>query len=137
MNQPMFALEIELLTGAYRAELPDRSHAEWPPHPERVFSALVQAWGDGGCDAKEREALEWLESLPAPLIEADDFADGRENRRQRSLCRPTTSGVARLRFCQTAGRGKPAAFVYGFRQIRSFVSSGRTHPATSTERRSM
>jgi CRISPR-associated protein Csb2 len=68
----MLALEIELLTGVYRASLPDKSGAEWPPHPERAFSALVQAWGDGGCDRRERAALEWLESLPAPLIEADD-----------------------------------------------------------------
>lgn len=71
----MLALEIELLTGIYRASLPDGSRAEWPPHPERVFSALVQAWGDGGCDARERAALEWLESLPAPMIEADDLLD--------------------------------------------------------------
>lgn len=67
----MFALEIQLLTGAYRAEVPDHSQAEWPPHPERVFSALAQSWGDGGCDIKERAALEWLESLAPPLIEAD------------------------------------------------------------------
>jgi CRISPR-associated protein Csb2 len=67
----MLALKIELLTGVYRASLPDNSRSEWPPHPERVFSALVQAWGDGGCDARERAALEWLENLPAPLIEAD------------------------------------------------------------------
>jgi CRISPR-associated protein Csb2 len=44
----MLALKIELLTGVYRASLPDNSRSEWPPHPERVFSALVQAWGDGG-----------------------------------------------------------------------------------------
>lgn len=66
----MLALEIEFLTGAYRAGLPDASGPEWPPHPERVFSALVQAWGDGGRDANERAALEWLECQPAPLIEA-------------------------------------------------------------------
>jgi CRISPR-associated protein Csb2 len=57
----MLVLEIELLTGVYRAALPDGSGAEWPPHPERVFSALAQAWGDGGCDARERAALQWLE----------------------------------------------------------------------------
>lgn len=74
----MLALEIELLTGTYRAELPDHSRAEWPPHPERVLSALVQSWADGGCNAGERAALEWLESLPAPLIEADDVGDAIE-----------------------------------------------------------
>ena len=32
----MLTLELELLTGVYRAALPDGSAAEWPPHPERV-----------------------------------------------------------------------------------------------------
>jgi CRISPR-associated protein Csb2 len=67
----MLALTIELLDGTYRAALPDSSDAEWPPHPERVFSALVQAWGDGGHDPLERRALEWLEQQAAPAIEAD------------------------------------------------------------------
>ncbi len=66
----MLTIELELLTGAYRASLTDGSGAEWPPHPERVFSALVQAWGDGGRDAGERMALEWLEALAPPAIEA-------------------------------------------------------------------
>lgn len=66
----MLTLEMELLTGLYRAALPDGSGAEWPPHPERVFSALVQAWGDGGEQDGERAALEWLERLPPPVIEA-------------------------------------------------------------------
>lgn len=66
----MLSLEVELLGGAYRASLPDGSRAEWPPHPERVFSALVQAWGDGGRNDDEKVALEWLEAQPAPLIEA-------------------------------------------------------------------
>jgi CRISPR-associated protein Csb2 len=68
----MLALDIELLTGAYRAALPDGSAAEWPPHPERVFSALAQAWGDGDRDPAEHAALEWLEGLSAPWIEADN-----------------------------------------------------------------
>ncbi|MCW5832614.1 MAG: type I-U CRISPR-associated protein Cas5/Cas6 [Labilithrix sp.] len=68
----MLALEIELLTGVYRASLPDGSRAEWPPHPERIFSALVQAWGDGGRRDDERAALEWLEALPPPIVRADD-----------------------------------------------------------------
>jgi CRISPR-associated protein Csb2 len=64
-------VEIELLTGAYRAALPDGTSAEWPPHPERVFSALVQAWGDADRVASEKAALEWLEQLEPPVIEAD------------------------------------------------------------------
>jgi CRISPR-associated protein Csb2 len=74
----MLTLELELLTGLYRAALPNGAGAEWPPHPERVFSALVQAWGDGGEQDEERAALEWLERLPPPVIEASprDGADG-------------------------------------------------------------
>jgi CRISPR-associated protein Csb2 len=67
----MLTLEIELLTGVYRAALHDGSGAEWPPHPERVFSALAQAWGDGGCDSQEGAALKWLERQGAPWIKAD------------------------------------------------------------------
>jgi CRISPR-associated protein Csb2 len=67
----MLALELELLSGVYRATLPDGSAAEWPPHPERLFSALAQAWGDGGCDPDEQRALAWLEQQEPPVIEAD------------------------------------------------------------------
>ncbi len=74
----MLTLEIELLTGVYRASLPDGSGAEWPPHPERVFSALAQAWGDGGCDSMERSALEWLESQELPVIEASSDVSERD-----------------------------------------------------------
>jgi len=64
-------LEIEYLTGVCRAArglgnpLPD-----WPPQPDRVFSALVSAWGVRGEDAFERKALEWLEMQPVPVIDA-------------------------------------------------------------------
>ncbi len=71
----MLTLEVELLTSVYRAGTRDGSAAEWPPHPERVFSALVQAWGDGGRNADEQQALEWLETLPPPEIEATDDDD--------------------------------------------------------------
>ncbi len=64
----MLVLSIELLTGVYRASLTDQ--AEWPPHPERVYSALVQAWSDCGCEPREREALEWLERQEPPDIVA-------------------------------------------------------------------
>jgi len=69
---------MELLTGAYRAALPDGSGAEWPPHPERLFSALVQAWGDGGRVPAERAALEWLERLDPPGIEASALVSHRD-----------------------------------------------------------
>jgi CRISPR-associated protein Csb2 len=74
----MLSLEVELLTDVYRANAPDGSHAEWPPHPERVFSALTQAWDEGGQIASDRQALEWLESLASPTIEADPSPSSRD-----------------------------------------------------------
>ena len=38
------AITIELLSGSYdAAEVDDRERAEWPPHPARLFCALVAA----------------------------------------------------------------------------------------------
>ena len=72
----MFALTVELLTGRYVATAyNDRDRVEWPPHPARLFSALVATWGDGDplddASRRERDALEWLEQLPAPDLLAD------------------------------------------------------------------
>src|SRR5690348_4829554 len=65
----MLAIDVEYLAGvAFAAQFSDRSAAEWPPQPDRLFSALVAAWGCGGQVAAEREALEWLELLPPPLV---------------------------------------------------------------------
>jgi CRISPR-associated protein Csb2 len=40
------------------------------PHPSRLFSALVAAWGDGGAEEDLIPALEWLEGQGAPTIYA-------------------------------------------------------------------
>jgi len=49
-----------------------RERPEWPPHPGRVYMAMVAAHfeTDGTEDDKvaERAALQWLEALPAPHI---------------------------------------------------------------------
>lgn len=69
----MLAIELHFLTG--RAVLTahnDRECAEWPPHPARVFSALVAALFAGDASPAEREALRWLAALPAPAIWASD-----------------------------------------------------------------
>ena len=64
-------LEIEYLTGVCRAarglasEMPD-----WPPQPDRVFSALVSAWAARGERQNERVALEWLEAQVPPAVHA-------------------------------------------------------------------
>ena len=59
------AITVELLTGRYdAADVQDRERAEWPPHPARLFCALVAA----ARSEEERSALRWLEDQPAPLV---------------------------------------------------------------------
>lgn len=68
----MLTIEVEFLMGrATISQWEDRTQSEWPPHPQRLFSALVAAHGelDGGEDLER--ALKWLERLPAPEIKAD------------------------------------------------------------------
>lgn len=68
----MFSVRIDFLTGAYSAtDFQDRSATEWPPHPGRVFSALVAAWGQSGESESGAAALEWLETQGSPDIWAD------------------------------------------------------------------
>lgn len=70
----MIALEVELLTGRYVAtSFNDRSAPEWPPHPARLFSALVAtAHEHEELTSSARPALKWLEEQGAPDIEASD-----------------------------------------------------------------
>jgi CRISPR-associated protein Csb2 len=64
-------LEIEYLLGlAFAARTPASSDPDWPPQPDRVFSALVAAWGARGERPEERHALEWLEAQPTPELAA-------------------------------------------------------------------
>jgi len=72
----MLALAWQCLTGRYAAsEFADRERAEWPPHPDRVFQALVASWGERGENEEERRALEWLERLGPPSIAAPEPED--------------------------------------------------------------
>ncbi len=65
----MFSLGVELLMRrAIIARWDKREEPEWPPHPDRVFMAMVAAWGESGEDAGQRAALEWLEGIGAPAI---------------------------------------------------------------------
>ena len=62
-------LEIEYLAGiSFAAIGPDSPVPDWPPQPDRVFSALVATWAARGQDSGEAGALQWLETLPAPLL---------------------------------------------------------------------
>ena len=64
-------LEIEHLLGvAYAADDQGGGTPDWPPQPDRVFSALVASWGARGEREAERHALEWLEWQPCPEITA-------------------------------------------------------------------
>jgi CRISPR-associated protein Csb2 len=78
----MLAIEVELLTGRYAATAHnDRGHAEWPPHPARLFSALVAALHDcEDTNDAERAALLWLEQQSAPSLWVDP--ESRVGRRQ-------------------------------------------------------
>ena len=68
----MLALEVEYLTGRVVSSChDDRRKVEWPPHPARLFAALVAAYKE--CDLNETvgRALEWLEAQPVPSIYAN------------------------------------------------------------------
>jgi len=65
----MFALGWQYMTGRAVAAAADaRDLPEWPPHPDRVFKALVAAWGETGASDEGRAALQWLERQSAPAL---------------------------------------------------------------------
>lgn len=70
----MLAIEVNFLTERFVATAHhDRRAAEWPPHPARLFSALVAAWADDDAPSPdERQALEWLEAQDPPSIAATE-----------------------------------------------------------------
>lgn len=68
-------LEIEHLTGiAFSAQGPASDQPDWPPQPDRIFSALVAAWAARGQRGEEAAALQWLEAQPMPRLLASDHA---------------------------------------------------------------
>lgn len=69
----MLSLEIEYLTGVcFAAQSQSNNQPDFPPQPDRVFSALVAAWGSRGETPEEKSALEWLEQQQPPQIEATE-----------------------------------------------------------------
>ena len=62
----MLVFGIRYLNGFVVASYGRHELVEWPPHPGRVFMALVAAHYETGAEPAEREALLWLEKLPKP-----------------------------------------------------------------------
>ena len=70
----MLSIAINYLNGRVAASTYDSGGAavEWPPHPDRVFMALVAGWGETGEDAAGARALRWLEAQAAPVLAAGE-----------------------------------------------------------------
>lgn len=72
----MLVLRVTYLTGrVYSSRFEDgdlKESVEWPPHPSRLFSAMVAAWGECGADVERLAALYWLERQPPPTLLAGD-----------------------------------------------------------------
>lgn len=68
----MLTLGIRYLQGIAVGSHGEHGRVEWPPHPARVFMALVAAHYQTGTETAERNALEWLEKQPAPEIHAPE-----------------------------------------------------------------
>ncbi|AWL37214.1 MULTISPECIES: type I-U CRISPR-associated protein Csb2 [unclassified Streptomyces] len=61
-----FHLDVHLLDSSYHASTLNRSGAEWPPHPYRLFCALVSVADED--DPVQNAALTWLEEQPPPTV---------------------------------------------------------------------
>ena len=67
----MFAIGVDYLNGwAMSTDTAHLNRPEWPPHPDRVYMAMVGAHFETSGDAIEYQALQWLERQPPPSIYA-------------------------------------------------------------------
>jgi CRISPR-associated protein Csb2 len=74
----MLQLQLRFPSGRYcAASIADPRRPEWPPHPSRVFSALVAAAYAGGHTPTplERELLQRLEAAAPPVLDFPDHDD--------------------------------------------------------------
>jgi CRISPR-associated protein Csb2 len=67
-------IEVEFLTGTVYAS-DGANGTEWPPHPARLFSAMVNAAKEADMGDTGDEALRWLESQGPPEIRAGEAAE--------------------------------------------------------------
>ncbi|MEU2231303.1 type I-G CRISPR-associated protein Csb2 [Streptomyces vietnamensis] len=61
-----FRIDVHLLEASYQASTLGRGRAEWPPHPYRLFCALVSVADPD--DPVQDAALIWLEGQPPPTV---------------------------------------------------------------------
>jgi len=111
-------LRVDFPSGrCYAAQASDPSWPEWPPHPSRLYSALVASVyrnSDGMTDQK-RAVLKWMEALPPPNI-----AVPRAN-----LTQAPTSYVPPGDSVGSKGKASEKAYEHGvhrWRQPRQFPS---------------
>lgn len=69
----MLTIGIHYLNGYVSASFGRHDLVEWPPHPGRLFMAMVAAHYETGAEAGERDALLWLERQPPPEVHAGEF----------------------------------------------------------------
>ncbi len=80
------SIEVEFLLGrSFSASSRRRDETEWPPHPNRLFSALVAACMECDLGEEARNALLWLESLNPPSINASNCTSVRISTARNSL----------------------------------------------------
>jgi len=125
----MLSLEIEYLNGvSYAATFEDMSKYEWPPHPDRVFSALVASYGEGekeeNDDNEEAAALQWLERQEPPDIV---FPDVYERTQFKSYMPVSSNSAIQEEYLKTTDSHNRPVYIYDIRQ--SLVKKERFFPA--------
>ncbi|TVQ96651.1 MAG: type I-U CRISPR-associated protein Cas5/Cas6 [Deltaproteobacteria bacterium] len=76
----MLAIRMELLGGRWAASAyNDRTRVEWPPHPARLYSALVATWAETEGDDAEAAMLDALATLPPPRLHAPEIREQRQS----------------------------------------------------------
>jgi CRISPR-associated protein Csb2 len=104
----MLILDIEWLLGVcFAARSPADATPDWPPQPDRIFSALVASWGARGEHPEERAALEWLEGQAAPEIAA---ADHKTRTSATAYVPPNDPTVGDIRILPARRRRQPRQF---------------------------
>lgn len=73
----ILAIDVTYLMGvAVATDRQNRQQAEWPPHPDRLFSALVCACEECDMSDQAKASLRWLEQRAPPALRyssKDDF----------------------------------------------------------------